>query len=93
MYYYELNNLPIKFDYGEFEFKEVQVGKIINIKFNKTFTNIPNVVVGQASYFTNTPEFTILKLYNVTKIGFSANVTSCTTTNYSPIFAWIAIGE
>lgn len=66
------------------------VGQILNISFKKTYKNIPIVIVGQERYVSSALGSTRIKIFNVTRTGFSLVVLE-TTVDYSPSFPYIVI--
>ena len=86
----KLQNLITISEMDEIYISKAYVGQILNISFKKTYKNIPIVIVGQERYVSSVLGSTRIKIFNVTRTGFSLVVLE-TTADYSPSFSYIVI--
>ncbi|WP_462424893.1 hypothetical protein ABF215_12495 [Fusobacterium sp. THCT13E1] len=86
----KLQNLITISETDEIYIDKAYKGQILNISFKRTYKNIPIVIVGQEKYISSILGTTRIKIFNVTRTGFSLVVLE-TTIDYSPSFPYIVI--
>ena len=86
----KLDNLPKIFDFGFKNTDKPSVGKTYTINFNKEFSKIPVVIVGQRGYYNPTTIVASFVVSNITTTSF--DITICQNADsHSPAIYWIAV--